>query len=98
MEALSLKDGNNKEIRCLHDLLLQHYRAIETIDPDNLGETLIKLDQTTMRDWQRSTREHREVPPFEDLLDFLDLQARDTENSVCDVVKKDPQHQILAKR
>ena len=30
------------------------------------------------------------MPPFEDLLDFLDLQARDTENSVRDVVKKRP--------
>ena len=73
------------------------------MDPDNFGETLLtafielKLDPTTMRDWQRFTRGHREVPPFEDLLDFLDLQACDTENSVRDVVKKVPQHQILAK-
>ena len=43
-----------------------------------------------MRDWQSSTRENKEVPPVEDLLDFLDLQARDTENSIRDVVKKRP--------
>ena len=30
------------------------------------------------------------MPPFEDLPDFLDLQARDTENSAHDVVKKSP--------
>ena len=30
------------------------------------------------------------MPPFEDLLDFLDLQACDTENSVHDVVNKSP--------
>ena len=66
------------------------------MDPVNFGETLLtaftelKLDPTTMRDWQCSTREHKEVPPFEDLLNFLDLQARDTVNSVHDVVNKHP--------
>ena len=66
------------------------------MDLVNCGDTLLtafielKLDPTTMRDWQRSTREHREVPPLEDLLNFLNLQARDTKNSVRDVVKKRP--------
>ena len=65
------------------------------MDEDNF-ETLLtdiielRLEQTTMRDWQSSSREHREVPPFEDLQDFLHLQARDTENSVHKVVKKCP--------
>ena len=45
------------------------------------GIVQLKLDPTTMRDWQHSSQEHREVPPFEDLLDFLALQVRDTENS-----------------
>ena len=94
METLSLKEGNGREIRCLHDVLLQHYKAIKAMDPDNFGETLLtafielKLDPTTMRYWQRFNRGHKKVPPFEDLLDFLDLQARDTENSMRDVVKK----------
>ena len=67
MEAPSLKEGNGKEIRCLHDVLLQNYRAIKAMDPVNFGETLLtafielKLDPTTTRDWQRSTREHMEV-------------------------------------
>ena len=66
------------------------------MDPDNFGETLLtafmelKLDPITMRGWQRSTREHREVPPFEYLLDFLGMQARDTKNSVRDVVEERP--------
>ena len=64
------------------------------MDPVDFGETLLtafiklKLDPTTMRDWQHSTQEYTEVPPFEDLLNLLDLQARDTENSVHDVVKE----------
>ena len=74
---------------------MQHYRALKAVD-ENKFETLLtgivelKLDPTTMRDWQCSSRENNKVPPFEDLLDFLDLQARDMENSVCDVVKKRP--------
>ena len=57
----------------------------------------LKLDPTTMRNWQRSSREKKEVPPFEDLVEFLDLQAHDTENSVCDVVKKRHTASNLAK-
>ena len=66
------------------------------MDEDNFGETLLtafielKPDPTTMRDWHCSSRERTEVQPFEDLLDFLDLQAHDTENNVRDVVKKCP--------
>ena len=61
------------------------------------GIVKLKLDSTTMRDWQHSSRENKEVPPFEQLLDFLDLQTSDTENSMSDVVKNVLQHQILAK-
>ena len=39
MEVPSLKEGNGKEIRCLHDVLLQHCRPIKAMDPDNFGET-----------------------------------------------------------
>ena len=50
----------------------------------------LKLGPTTMIDWQRSSQEHKEVPPYSDLLDFINLQARDSENSLRDVVKKPP--------
>ena len=51
-----------------------------------------------MRDWQRSNWEKKEVPPFEHLLEFLNLQVRDTENSVPDVVKKHPMASSPGKR
>ena len=91
----SSKEGNGKEIRSLHDMLLQHYRALKAMDEDKF-ETLLagiielKVDPTTMKDWQHFTREKKEVPLSEDLLDFLDLQACDTEKSVRHVVKKRP--------
>ena len=92
MDVLSSREGNKKGIRSLRDVLLQHCRALEAIDKDNF-ETLLmgiiefKLDLTTMKDWQRASHEHKEMSPFEDLLDFLHLQARDTEKSMCDIVK-----------
>ena len=106
MEVPSLKEDNGKEVRCLHDVLLQHYHAIQPVDQDNFGETLVtvfiklKLDPTTctMRDWQHSSREPREVPPFEDLLDFLNLQACDMKNNVRDIVKNSPTESNLGKR
>ena len=90
-----LKEGNRKEIKCLHDILLQQYKAFKAKDKDKFATLLtgyieLKLDPTIMSDWQRSSRTKKEVPPFEDLLDFLDLQANDMENSVRDVVNKHP--------
>ena len=40
MDVPSLKEGNGKEIRCLHDVLVQHYRALKAMDEDNF-ETLL---------------------------------------------------------
>ena len=62
------------------------------------GVIELKLDPTTMWDWQRSTGEKKEVPAFKDLLDFLYLQANDTENSVRDVVKKRPKESNPGKK
>ena len=65
------------------------------MDEDNF-ETLLtaivelKMDPTTTRDWQRSSREHKEMSQFANQLDFIDLQACDLKNSVRDVVKKRP--------
>ena len=71
---------------------------------ENKFETLLtciielKLNTTTMRDWQRSSRKIKEVPPFKDMLNFLDMQVRDTERSVRDVGKKRPTASNPSKR
>ena len=79
-----------------HDEALQHYRAFKAINEDSFEAFLtaiteLKMDPIIVRDWQRSSREHKEVPPCSDLLDFINLQAYDSENSLRDVVKKPPQ-------
>ena len=39
-----------------------------------------KLDQTTMFEWQKHSQGSKEVPDYLELLEFLDLRARATEN------------------
>ena len=40
-----------------------------------------KLDQTTMFQWQKHNQGLKEVPDYLELLEFLDLWARATENT-----------------
>ena len=40
-----------------------------------------KLDQTTMFEWQKHSQGSKEVPDYLELLEFLDLRARATENT-----------------
>ena len=52
VEAPSLKDGSGKELHRLHDVLVQHLRALKVMDnePSMLVTSLIelKLDQATV--------------------------------------------------
>ena len=41
----------------------------------------LKLDHTTMFEWQRHTQDSNAVPDFDDLLEFLDLCARAEKNA-----------------
>ena len=41
----------------------------------------LKLDHSTMFEWQRHTQDSNQVPNFDVLLDFLDLRARAGENA-----------------
>lgn len=47
----------------------------------------LKLDATTMFEWQRHSQESTEVPPYTDLLDFLSLRAQASETHHPEVKK-----------
>ena len=88
-EAPSLKDGNSCELRCLHDVAAPYLRALKVMDYEPSGPFVtsileLKLDPTTMFEWQRHSQDSREVPHHTALLEFLDLRARAFENSMCD--------------
>ena len=86
VEATPLKDGTGREIRALHDLVVQHLRALKSLghEPSQAFITSLlemKLDPKTMFEWQRLSQAHTEVPEYQELLDFLNLRAQAAEAS-----------------
>ena len=86
VEIPSLKDGNGKELRRLHDTAQQHLRALKALghEPDEAFITSmieLKLDGQTMFEWQRHSQDSTDVPPYQKLLDFIKLRAQASENS-----------------
>ena len=85
MDTPPLKDGSGKELRRLHDTLQQHLRALKTMkaepDPSFITSMVeLKLDATTLFEWQKHSQEKvEEVPHYQDILDFLNLRAQASE-------------------
>ncbi len=80
-EAPSLKDGSGKELRRLHDTVQQHLRALKVMDQDPSGAFItsmmeLKLDQTTLFEWQKTSQGTKSVPHYRDMLEFLNLRAQ----------------------
>ena len=88
-EAPSLRDGNGHELRRLHDAATTHLRALKVMDYEPSGPLAtsileLKLDPTTMFEWRRHSQDSRVVPHCTDLLEFLNLRPRASENSMGD--------------
>ncbi len=86
LDAPTLKDGSGKELRILHDVVLQHLRALKAMghEPSNSFVTSLlelKLDANTMFEWQWHSQKHTDVPDYQELLEFLDLRAQAAEAS-----------------
>ena len=89
LEAPALKDGSGKELRNLHDTVQQHVRALKSMGYEPSGPFItstleLKLDQTTMFEWQSHSQKSTGVPHYWDLLDFLNLRAQATESHASD--------------
>lgn len=85
IEATPLKEGNGHELRHLHDTAQQHLRALKAMDhePSDAFVTSIlelKLDPTTMFEWHKRSQDISDVPPYQRLLEFLDLRAQASES------------------
>ena len=62
VDAPSLKEGSGRELRRLYDAVQQHLRALKSIDCEPSGQFVtslleLKLDVTTMFEWQRASQE-----------------------------------------
>ena len=93
LDATPLKDGTGKELRRLHDTVQQHLRALKSMDYEPSGPFItsiieIKLDANTRFEWQRHSQSHSKVPPYQDLLEFLNLRAQASELSTSEQSKK----------
>jgi hypothetical protein len=101
LDAPPLRHGNGRELRELHDIASQHLRALKAMDQEPSGSFItsmlkLKLDATTMFEWQRYSQETVEVPHFRVLLEFLSLRAQATESSVISFIpdkKHEPTNQ-----
>ena len=81
IDAPSLKDGTGKELQILHDTVVQHLRALTALGHEPSKQFItslleLKLDSTTMFEWQRHSQEHNDVPDCDELLAFIDLRAQ----------------------
>ena len=56
----------------------------------------LKLDSQTMFEWQRHSQEHTDVPPYKDLLVFINLRAQASEGSSDPVKKTQPYNKKCA--
>ena len=86
VDAPCMKEGSGKELRALHDTVQQHVRALKTLGCDLPGKFItsmieLKLDVDTLFEWQKHSQSSAEVPPYQDLLNFLDLRAQASEAS-----------------
>ena len=95
MEAPPLKEGSGKEIRRLHDTVLQHLRALKAMDYEPSGPFItsileLKLDTNTMFEWQKHIQASNEVPHFQKL---LNLRAQASEQATADSGRK-PKNEV----
>ena len=93
LDAPSLKDGNSKELRHLHDVAKQHLCALKVMKYDTFALLVtsmleLKLDHTTMFEWQWHMQSSNTVPDFDDLLEFSNLRARAGENTAREGERK----------
>ena len=91
-EAYPMKSDSGQELRRIHDLLSQHTRALKAADNHTLDTYLtaaieLKLHESIKLKWTEYSSKCDTTPPYTDLLEFLDLQARHHE-SVAQTTRK----------
>ena len=94
VDTPSLKEGNGRELRKLHDAIQQHVRALGNLGCELPGKFItsmieLKLDVDTLFEWQKA---ETSVPHYQALLDFIDMRAQALEVSCAThkTVKRPP--------
>ena len=84
LDAPPLKDGTGRELRRLHDTVTQHLRALRGMDCEPLGPFVtsaleLKLDSSTVFEWQKASQDSSTVPHYSVFLEFINLRAQASE-------------------
>lgn len=87
LETPSLKEGSGRELHRLHDAVQQHLRALKSMGYEPSGPYVtsileLRLDQTTLFEWQKHSQSSDSVPHYLELLEFINLRAQASEMSV----------------
>ena len=85
LQAPVMKSNTGRELRKLYDLCKQHIRAIKASDHYDLDTFLtivmeLKLDEVTRLKWMEFSDDRQTTPPHDEIMKFLDLQARHYES------------------
>ena len=93
LDIPSLKSGSGKELRLLHDTAQQKLRALKSMACEPSGPFItsileLKLDSGTMFEWQRYSSDSADTPHYNTLLEFINLQAQASKNSVARSTKR----------
>ena len=83
----TVKTGNGRELRQLHDIVSQHLRSLRTIKGDTFKSFMspliqMKLNQASKFTWQQHTHERRAVPSIDELLEFVYWLAQASKLSI----------------
>ena len=78
MDAVPVKNGSDKELRCLYDAATQHYRALKAAKAESfkLLLTVQKLDEKTQLKLAEFNSDSKNVRLCTKFLKFLDLHVR----------------------
>ena len=74
----SPKDGNSKDFYHFHDVVIKQLCALKALMQNSLKSFVslvlkLKFDQVMSGEWQRYSREHKGIPLYINLLEFMDL-------------------------
>jgi len=76
-----LKEGTGRKLHRLHDKMHQHLRALKAMNREPSGPFItsvneLKLDTTTMFEWQKHSQTRKDVPHYWELLEFINVCAK----------------------
>ncbi len=93
MDAPTIMEGSGKKIYKLHCMVRQILRALKSMGYDPLGPFItsvleLKLDPTTMFEWQKHSQKSTDVPYYQELLELFNLRAQRIQSLLSKVNKK----------